>query len=674
MSAQALQLGGETDAVPHARRWVAGSLAGSAAEAILPDVELVVTELVTNALLHAGPPITVHVDVQGDTVRIGVADSSRAAPVRALARADAMTGRGLSLVAALSRDWGVRPAADGKVVWCELGAEPVAAPDDVDVDVDALLAAWDDGDTDLGLATDERHYDVTLGDVPTDLLLAAKAHVDNLVREFTLAARGAASGRSAEVPPQLAELIEEVVSGFAEARLSIKRQAVEAGTRGADRTTLNLSLPVSAADAGERYLAALDEADAYARAARLLTLEPPPQHRVFRRWYVESLVVQLRQAAAGETPRLPMTFERRVLQELDTLASAQRASERAARLQSVTAALAATMTVPEVAQVVVREGVDALGASGGVLVMPGDDDHLTVPAAVGYGPTLIDRLRTEHRDAELPAALALRTGQGVWLESPQERDARFPELVGIEPGVLSICAIPLCLRDEVVGALRFSFDTARLFDSDERRFVEALAAQTTQALDRARALEEARAASEKLSFLADASAALAASLDYRTTLRNVCDLAVPRLADWCAVHVVTGDALDTIAVAHVDRSKESLAAEYQRRYPARLDDGGTVAGVVATGQSVYVPYVTDEMVTAAARDAEHLALTREIGLSSVLVVALTARDRIFGALTMCHAESGRHYDQRDLELAEDLAHRAALAIDNATLFRELSGG
>jgi GAF domain-containing protein/anti-sigma regulatory factor (Ser/Thr protein kinase) len=663
-----LLLGAEPDAVPYARRWVADALSHGPVSAILADAELVVSELVTNAVLHAGPPITVRVDVDADAVRIAVSDGSRDTPVRALARADSMTGRGLSLVAALARDWGVEATPDGKVVWCELSATPSTAGDAEDVDVDELLAGWDD----LEPAPDAApRYTITLGDVPTDLLLGAKAHVDNLVREFTLAARGAESGRTAPIPEQLAALIEAVVTGFAEARQSIKRQALDAAGRGAERTVLSLSLPLDAAEAGERYLAALDEADAYARAARLLTLETPPQHKVFRRWYVESLVVQLRQAAAGQEPHLPMTFEQRLLDELQVVATAHRASDRAARLQAVTAALAATGSVADVGRVVVTEGMNALGASAGTLLMPGDD-HLDVPAAVGFEEETVARLRAESPDDELPATIAMRTGQPVWLESPQERDERFPELTGVEPGVMSICALPLLAQDRVLGALRLSFDHSRLFDEEERAFILALAAQTAGAMDRALAVDAARTANERLAFLADASAALAASLDYRTTLRNVSRLAVPRLADWCVVHVVEDGALHPLEIAHRDPDRLALATALQEEYPPSLDDPAGLAEVIRSGVPQLYPVITDEMLTASARDPSHLERMRTIGLVSALLVPLAARGRVFGALTMCYAESDRHYDEADLAMADDLAHRAAVAIDNARLVRELT--
>lgn len=663
-----LTLRAEPDAVPYARHWVAEALEGTPLAELTADAELVVSELVTNALLHGSPPVTLRVEVDADTVRVEVGDGSRRAPLRALARAEAMTGRGLSLVAALAREWGVLPAPDGKVVWCELSAAASAdvGTDDGEVDVDAFLAAWEDDEPE-----GEQRYTVALGDVPTDLLLGAKAHVDNLVREFALATSGAASGRASAIPAHLAALIEDVVTGFSEARQAIKRQAVDAATRGDERTTLTLTLPLSAADAGERYLQALDEADAYARAARLLTLETPPQHQVFRRWYVESLVARLRAEAAGEPAPPPVTFERRLLDELRVVAIARRTAEQAARLQAVTAALAAASDAEAVGEAVLSEAVAALGASGGGLVLH-DHGHVTVTASVGYDADLVDRLSSESSEAELPAARALRTGEAVWIESRQERDERFPDLRGLEPATIAMCAVPLHLVGRVVGALRFSFDQPRLFDAAERRFVETLAGQTAQALGRAQALDALADANAKLRFLAEASAELSRSLDYRTTLRNVALLAVPRLADWCAIHLVEDGRIPVIAVAHADPEKVALAEEFGRRYPVDPAAPHGVANVVRTGRSELVPTIADEMLAAAARDEEHLAAMRELGFRSALIVPLATYDRVLGTLSMFHAESGRSYTEDDLVLAEDLAARGAMAIEHATLFRELS--
>ncbi|MGH9263421.1 MAG: SpoIIE family protein phosphatase [Acidimicrobiales bacterium] len=445
------------------------------------DAALVVSELVTNALLHGGGCTGVATVPIDGGVRIEVRDGSSLPPMLGRPSDESLTGRGLRLVASVSARWGAdTERGGGKVVWAEVTTEARAAPTG---DPDDLLTMWAD---DWDLADDGvRRFHLELGDVPTDLLLAAKSHVDNVVREFTLAAAGARAGQTADVPPHLRQLLGAVVDRFAEARLAIKRQALAAAERGDERTMLTLDLPASAADAAEEYARALDEVDSYSRAQRLLTIETPPQHRVFRHWYIHELVRQLRALAAGEPPPAPQSFDRRLLAEVDRMVIARREAERAARLYSVTAALAAAASPEAVAEAVLKEGVAALGAAAGGVLLAADADRLVLPGAVGYDETVLARLRNESRDAELPAAMALRTGEAVWLESRSERDERFPELAGMEVSTVALCAVPLEVEGRRLGALRFSFSEARLFHEDERRFILALAGQTAQALARA---------------------------------------------------------------------------------------------------------------------------------------------------------------------------------------------
>lgn len=483
-------VGDDIEAIRAGRYFVHEQVVARGAVEAADDAALIAAELLANAHQHGVPPVTVCVVGGADVVRIEVTDTNPRSPVRPTESATNMTGRGLALVEAISARWGIeRIPAGGKTVWAELvtpGARPAGEP----VDIAALLEQWDDD-----VPSGPERFTVVLGDVPTDLLIEAKAHVDNLVREFQLAA----SGGEEEVPQHLAALIESVVTGFADARDAIKRQALSAAGRGEPRTRLTLHLPLSAADAGEAYLHALDETDEYSRAARLLTLETPPEHRLFRHWYVESVVSQLRQLATGAQAEPVQGFEERLLAELRRLTESQRVSGRAARLQRATAALARARTPEDVAAVVVSEGVAALGASGGGLLVPSDDGvHLALPGVVGYGEQLIGALREERMDAPLPAATALRTGEAVWLESREERDTRFPALRGFEASVVSMCAVPLVVADRSIGALRFSFATRKLFDEDERAFVMALAALTAQTLQRTEVYQAERRAALEL--------------------------------------------------------------------------------------------------------------------------------------------------------------------------------
>ncbi|HEU4846646.1 MAG TPA: PAS domain S-box protein [Rubrobacteraceae bacterium] len=182
---------------------------------------------------------------------------------------------------------------------------------------------------------------------------------------------------------------------------------------------------------------------------------------------------------------------------------------------------------------------------------------------------------------------------------------------------------------------------------------------------------ERKRSAEALRFLSEASAALTSSLDYRATLARVARLAVPQLADWCAVDVREEDgSTHQLAVEHENPEKVAWAHELQQRYPPDADAPRGVPEVLRSGRSEFYPDVTDEMLVAAARDPEHLRLMRRMSFTSAMVVPLVARGRTLGAITLVSAESGRRYDSADLELAEELARRAALAVDNARLYDE----
>ena len=174
-------------------------------------------------------------------------------------------------------------------------------------------------------------------------------------------------------------------------------------------------------------------------------------------------------------------------------------------------------------------------------------------------------------------------------------------------------------------------------------------------------------------FLVEAGMALSSSLDYRATLASVARLAVPYLADWCIVDVLEEDGfLDRVAVAHQDSEKVALAHELQERYPPDPDSSYGVARVLSTGRPELVAEIPEPLLEEAAHDDEHREILQDLGLESYLVVPLVARGRTLGTITLVSAESGWRYGPADLELAEELARRAALAVDNARLYRERS--
>ena len=170
--------------------------------------------------------------------------------------------------------------------------------------------------------------------------------------------------------------------------------------------------------------------------------------------------------------------------------------------------------------------------------------------------------------------------------------------------------------------------------------------------------------------LAEAGAALAASLDYEVTLQQVARLAVPELADWCGVDLVspTGD-IDQVAIAHIDPDKVALGRELRERYPTDPDAEGGVAAVLRSGESELIEAISDEMLVAAARDEDHLNILRALGLRSVLIVPLRFGRRVIGAMSFVLTQD-RRFSEAEIALAHELARRAVLAIENARLYTE----
>lgn len=186
-----------------------------------------------------------------------------------------------------------------------------------------------------------------------------------------------------------------------------------------------------------------------------------------------------------------------------------------------------------------------------------------------------------------------------------------------------------------------------------------------------RDITEQRRAEITSRFLADASAALAESLDYETTLQRVARLAVPRVADWCSVEIADADGMpQLLALAHVDPEKVALAHEHRRRYPADPDAPYGAATAIRTGQSQLLHEIPDAALVASAQDAEHLAMLRALGLASSMLVPLIARGRVLGTITFVSSSHEWLYGPDDLAFAEELGRRAAIAIDNARLYRD----
>ncbi len=172
-------------------------------------------------------------------------------------------------------------------------------------------------------------------------------------------------------------------------------------------------------------------------------------------------------------------------------------------------------------------------------------------------------------------------------------------------------------------------------------------------------------------FLAEASRTLAASLDYETTLATVAALALPHLGAWCIVDVVEPDgSFRRLAVVHPDPARQALARRLEQGWPPEREDPIGAPAALRSRRSELIPSVPDDMLVGVARNEENLGVLRELGIGSLMVVPLIARDRVLGAITFVSSNQGDPYTDADLAMAEDLASRAALAIDNARLYAE----
>ncbi|OYD95221.1 diguanylate cyclase [Nostoc sp. 'Peltigera membranacea cyanobiont' 210A] len=174
---------------------------------------------------------------------------------------------------------------------------------------------------------------------------------------------------------------------------------------------------------------------------------------------------------------------------------------------------------------------------------------------------------------------------------------------------------------------------------------------------------------EEQRFLAEASGILAASLDYETTLAGLTRLAVPEIADWCLVDIICDNQLvRRVAAAHASPEKQELVEQLQN-YPPDLAQTAGVAKVIRTGKSKITHFISNEQMQGLTHNASHFKILQELNPTSGMSVPLIVRGRVLGAMTLV-SSSGRRYDNKSLMLAEELACRAAVAVDNARLYRE----
>ena len=237
-------------------------------------------------------------------------------------------------------------------------------------------------------------------------------------------------------------------------------------------------------------------------------------------------------------------------------------------------------------------------------------------------------------------------------------------------GIVSMMAVPLRIGANLSGTLVAYYRKRHSFSEVEAETARALGNLVSAAITTAELYDAQRRSREQSDMLAAATAALSGSLDYHETLRRIAQLAVTHLADWCAVDLMENGEVERLAVAHVDPVKVEKARELQEKYPADPDSPSGIHQVLRTGEPILVPEVSDEMLAARARSPEHLAAIRELGVRSYMSVPLRVHNRTVGVISFVSGDRAGGTTRSISQFAQDLASRAAMAVENARAYEE----
>lgn len=337
------------------------------------------------------------------------------------------------------------------------------------------------------------------------------------------------------------------------------------------------------------------------------------------------------------------------------------------QIARVSAELSAADTMDAVITAAVDHAADAIRASVSTLMLT-EGDRLRLVAGRGLRPGIQEAWATFGLADQNPASEAVRTGRPVIGPSVASIEHDYPVLRAQVPAGRSLVCLPLGNTAPAVGVIGLTFEESWVPGESEMAFLTVFAETCGQAVRRVQASADAAKRDWELAYLAQVSLEMSSSLDYQSTLTNVANLSVPTLADWCTVDIATDGVPTTLAVAHVDPDKVRWAWALQERYPTDYDAPTGAGNVLRTGVSELYPEITDEMIVAGARDAEHLRISRELNMRSALVVPIRGLEKILGILVLIRTDDAAPFGPGDLAIAEEVGRRAGIAIENATLY------
>lgn len=343
------------------------------------------------------------------------------------------------------------------------------------------------------------------------------------------------------------------------------------------------------------------------------------------------------------------------------------AVSRLTALARIASALNACGHLPGLTAVVTTDVAETLGAvavSLSVLVTP---TTLKVVGICGDTDGVTQRGARFPLDTDNPVPEAARTGLVVAVSGREAVTERYPTLPAGQQGERSVVALPLLVAGACLGVIGLAFDRRLELDDVETAFLGVVADTCAQALARIFAQRAEHDRLTQLSFLLTATDGLAASLNYEVTLQRLADLVVPGIATWCVIDLLDDGALRPVAVAHEDPEKVALALHMRKTYPPNTSAPSGAHVVARTGVPEIWEDVDPDLLRAAAQDEEHLRLVLDLDLRSAILVPLTTGARTLGVLTLVRTGDSRRYSRDDLGFAQELARRAAVAIDNAEL-------
>ncbi|WP_079084032.1 SpoIIE family protein phosphatase [Streptomyces longwoodensis] len=611
----------EARSVPLARRFVRSALRADAPE-VVDTAELLTSELVTNAVLHARTDVEVRVWSHEGHVRVRVDDGRPDRPlVPREPRPYAGAGRGLAVVEELASSHGAHPGEGHKTVWFELWPQAPAPP----------TSGWESA------PVRGRTTTVKLVDVPLVLFRAAQQHGDEMLRELALT-----TGLEDRAGISRAELVAAAdVSGALNACTA---SALEETVTGGATVTLDVAFPVDAAPAVDTLRHVLEHGDAAAQLGALLTLPAPPHVRGHHQWVLDELATQLAGSAPTAWTLLP---------GVPDAASAELAPWDAGDLED--------SAVPTVAADDAGRIIAANAALGDLLGWQTDE-------LIGRPLTVLipEHLRERHQAGFTALQLTGRSrimGRSIPLPG-LHRDG---SLVPVRLHVQSQEAVDG--RTVHVGQFR-----PRATAPGEERPVPRPGTGASPRLHTGPAAApragDAGAARdwERLSLLADTTSALSSTLDLREGLRRVCHVLTRQLADWCVVDLLDeyGDA-ERVCVVHREPQALSAGVDLGRLPPVSENARGPLARVLNGAGPLLITDVPPPDQAESALDARQLELFQQLGAGSTIMAPLRARREVLGALIVVRTGHDAPFTEQDALLVADLVQGIALSVDNARL-------